>query len=234
MFPLPRSQHEFPTQEGSFISKKNVAQVGRNDNNIHGHDTKGSYKEVHQHVGKRLGRNEQVPASMGDSLLFLSFQVWFSKNHIIVVNVPPETQQPNGQHVLHHLWFWPRPMPILWRFPMRWQGQRHLAAILGVLPLVFVTCKQVRDRGHKQEHGTVTVKVPCHRMAKQQCFHQLLELFRFCAAVPNRSAIRWPLMWPTRRHDCGSWEFDPRPTHWTPLKVPSAVKIFRFTELLAM
>ena len=47
---------------------------------------------------------------------------------------------------------------------------------------------------------------PCHRMAKQQCFHQLLELFRFCAAVPNRSAIRWPLMWPTRRHDCGSWD----------------------------
>jgi len=27
MFPLPRSQHEFPTQEGSFISKKNVAQM---------------------------------------------------------------------------------------------------------------------------------------------------------------------------------------------------------------
>lgn len=84
------------------------SQVGRNDNNIHGHDTKGSYKEVHQHVRKRLGRNEQFPASMGDSLLFLSFQVWFSKNHIIVVNAPPETQQhatAKWTTRLHHLWF---------------------------------------------------------------------------------------------------------------------------------
>ena len=47
----------------------------------------------------------------------------------------------------------------------------------------------------------------CHRMAKQQCSHHLLELSEFCAAaVPNRSAIRWPLMWPTRRHYCGSWD----------------------------
>ena len=100
------------------------------------------------------GTNRFQP--LGDSLLFLSFQVWFSKNHIIVVNVPPETQQPNGQHVCTTFGSDQDLCPSGHEVTRAKTPRGHPR----VLPLVFVTCKQVRDRGHKQEHGTVTVKVP--------------------------------------------------------------------------
>ena len=42
------------------------------------------------------------------------------------------------------------------------------------------------------------------------------------------SVTRWPLPWPTKRHDFSSWDLDPRPTHWTPRKVFQCCEIFSF------